>query len=120
MIVPSNSCREILNLPFENEFDLAVTVGSSAMFLAAKNQVVGQVARLCLAAVCNGHREHAPLSSPLIAARSFNGQCTRNWLIRPPFIMFYLTFLTAETKHAGGARLRCSRALTTCFTTVSG
>ena len=94
---------EILSLPFENEFDLAVTVGSLGHVpRGQESQFVGQVAK----ALRPGGRfalvtaDMPPLTSPAYwAARAFNGAMhLRNLLYRPPFIMFYLTFLFAETK----------------------
>ncbi|MFN0018431.1 MAG: class I SAM-dependent methyltransferase [Pirellulaceae bacterium] len=94
---------EILNLPFEDEFDLAVTVGSLGHVPRGKEaEFVGQVAK----ALRPGGRfvlvtaNMPPLTSPAYwAARAFNGAMRlRNLLVRPPFIMFYLTFLLPETK----------------------
>ena len=94
---------EILNLPFKNEFDLAVTVGSLGHISRGKeSEFVGQVAK----ALRPGGRfalvtaNMPPLTSPAYwAARTFNGVMhLRNLLVRPPFIMFYLTFLLPETK----------------------
>jgi SAM-dependent methyltransferase len=94
---------EILNLPFENEFDLAVTVGSLGHVPRGKeSEFVGQVVK----ALRPGGRfalvtaNMPPLTSPAWwAARTFNGAMhLRNLLVRPPFIMFYLTFLLPETK----------------------
>ncbi len=94
---------EILNLPFENEFDLALTVGSLGHVPRGKeSEFVGQVAK----ALRPGGRfalvtaNMPPLTSPAWwAARTFNGAMhLRNLLVRPPFIMFYLTFLLPETK----------------------
>lgn len=94
---------EILKLPFENEFDLAVTVGSLGHVpRGQESEFVGQVAK----ALRPGGRfalvtaDMPPLTSPAYwAARAFNGAMhLRNLLFRPPFIMFYLTFLLPETK----------------------
>lgn len=94
---------EILNLPFENEFDLAVTVGSLGHVPRGKeSDFVGQVAK----ALRPGGRfalvtaDMPSLASPAYwVARAFNGAMhMRNLLIRPPFIMFYLTFLLPESR----------------------
>jgi len=94
---------EIMDLPFENEFDLAVTVGSLGHVPRAReSEFVGQVAK----ALRPGGRfalvtaNMPPLSSPAYwAARAFNGAMhLRNLFVRPPFIMFYLTFLLPEAK----------------------
>lgn len=93
---------EIMQLPFENEFDLAVTVGSLGHVpRGQESEFVGQVAK----ALRPGGRfalvtaTMPPLTSPAYwAARTFNGAMhVRNLLFRPPFIMFYLTFLLPET-----------------------
>jgi len=94
---------EIMQLAFENEFDLAVTVGSLGHVpRGQESEFVRQVAR----ALRPGGRfavvtaNMPPLISPAYwAARAFNGAIhIRNLLFRPPFIMFYLTFLLPETK----------------------
>lgn len=94
---------EIMQLPFENEFDLAVTVGSLGHVpRGQESEFVRQVAK----ALRPGGRfaivtpNMPPLTSPAYwAARAFNGAMhVRNLLIRPPFIMFYLTFLLPQAK----------------------
>jgi len=94
---------EIMQVPFENEFDLAFTVGSLGHVpRGQESEFVRQVAR----ALRPGGRfavvtaNMPPLTSPAYwAARTFNGAMhIRNLLFRPPFIMFYLTFLLPETK----------------------
>jgi ubiquinone/menaquinone biosynthesis C-methylase UbiE len=94
---------DILELPFENEFDLAVTIGSLGHVPRGKeSEFVAQVAK----ALRPGGRfalvtaNMPPLTSPAYwAARAFNGAMhLRNLFVRPPFIMFYLTFLLPETK----------------------
>ncbi|MGI8978133.1 MAG: class I SAM-dependent methyltransferase [Pirellulaceae bacterium] len=94
---------EIMQLPFDNDFDLAVTVGSLGHVpRGQESEFVGQVAK----ALRPGGRfalvtaDMPPLTSPAYwAARTFNGAMhLRNLLYRPPFIMFYLTFLLSETK----------------------
>ncbi len=94
---------EIMQLPFENEFDLAVTVGSLGHVPRGKeSEFVSQVAK----ALRPGGRfalvttDMPPLTSPAYwASRTFNGAMhLRNLFVRPPFIMFYLTFLLPETK----------------------
>ncbi len=94
---------EIMQLPFENEFDLAVTVGSLGHVpRGQESEFVRQIAK----ALRPGGRfalvtaDMPPLTSPAYwAARTFNGAMhVRNLLVRPPFIMFYLTFLLPETK----------------------
>jgi ubiquinone/menaquinone biosynthesis C-methylase UbiE len=94
---------ELLHLPFESEFDLAVTVGSLGHVPRGKeSEFVSQVAKT----LRPGGRfalvtaSMPPPTSPAYwAARAFNGAMhLRNLFIRPPFIMFYLTFLLPETK----------------------
>ena len=94
---------EIMQLPFENEFDLAVTVGSLGHVpRGQESEFVRQVAK----ALRPGGRfalvtaKMPPFTSPAYwAARTFNGAMhVRNLLFRPPFIMLYLTFLLPETK----------------------
>jgi ubiquinone/menaquinone biosynthesis C-methylase UbiE len=94
---------DMFQLPFEKEFDLAVTVGSLGHVPRGKeSEFVGQVAK----ALRPGGRfalvtaDMPPLTSPAYwAARAFNGAMhIRNLLFRPPFIMFYLTFLLPEAK----------------------
>ena len=94
---------EILKLPFENEFDLAVTVGSLGHVpRGQESQFVDQVAKALRPAgrFALVTADMPPPTSPAYwAARAFNGAMhLRNLLYRPPFIMFYLTFLLPETK----------------------
>ena len=94
---------ELLHLPFESEFDLAVTVGSLGHVPRGKeSEFVGQVAKT----LRPGGRfalvtaKMPPLTSPAYwAARTFNGAMhLRNLFVRPPFIMFYLTFLLPDAR----------------------
>jgi ubiquinone/menaquinone biosynthesis C-methylase UbiE len=91
----------VLDMPFDAEFDLAVCFGALGHILRKDEpQFVQQIAR---ALKPGGRFVFAtgylpPLWSPRYwAARSFNAAMhIRNLLIRPPFIMFYLTFLLPQ------------------------
>lgn len=89
---------DALNMPFEAEFDLAVCFGAHGHILPQEEpQFVAQVAK----ALRPGGRfafvtsERPPLLSLRFwLARGFNAAMrVRNLLLRPPFIMYYLTFL---------------------------
>jgi ubiquinone/menaquinone biosynthesis C-methylase UbiE len=89
---------DVLHMKFENEFDLAVTVGSLGHILGKDEpRFVERIA----AALRSGGKlvfvtgEMPPLWSPrYLLSRGFNAAMhIRNALKRPPFVMFYLTFL---------------------------
>jgi SAM-dependent methyltransferase len=90
--------RDVLEMDFREEFDLAVTVGSLGHILPKDEpRFVERVA----AALRPGGRfvfvtgEMPPLLSlRYLLSRGFNAAMhVRNLLVQPPFIMFYLTFL---------------------------
>jgi ubiquinone/menaquinone biosynthesis C-methylase UbiE len=89
---------DALAMPFAAEFDIAVSFGAHGHILRKdENRFVAEVARV----LRPGGRVAfvaAPLPrwwSPVLwAARAFNGVLwLRNWLVDPPFIMYYLTFM---------------------------
>ena len=89
---------DALRMPFESAFDLAVCFGAFGHILVKDEpQFVGQIAKV----LRPGGRfvfvsaYMPPLWSPIYwMARGFNAAMhVRNFLISPPFIMFYLTFM---------------------------
>jgi len=92
---------DALDLPFENEFDIAVCFGAVGHILPTDQpRFVSQLYK----SLRRGGRL-VLLSSPAPpwtsrrywAARSFNAAMRiRNWLVSPPFIMYYLTFLLPD------------------------
>jgi ubiquinone/menaquinone biosynthesis C-methylase UbiE len=101
---------DALALPFDSEFDVATCVGAFGHILAEdEERFVAGIAR----ALRPGGRfvlattEMPPVSSASWwVARSFNAiMRVRNAVLRPPFIMYYLTFLwpgvRARLEHAG-------------------
>lgn len=94
---------DALAMPFSNEFDLAVCFGALG-HIARRDQdrFVQQVG----AALKPGGRFVFPTSylPPLLSARrwlarGFNAAMhVRNVLIRPPFVMYYLTFLLPQVQ----------------------
>ena len=94
---------DVLTMAFREEFDLAVTVGSLGHILPKDEpRFVERVA----AALKPGGRfafvtsERPPLWSPrYLLSRGFNtAMHVRNAIKRPPFIMFYLTFLLPHVR----------------------
>jgi ubiquinone/menaquinone biosynthesis C-methylase UbiE len=89
---------DALDMPFESEFDLAVCFGApghivphdEAKFVAQVTKVLKPGGRF---AFVSGYMP--PLWSPRFwLARGFNAAMrVRNVLIKPPFIMYYLTFM---------------------------
>jgi SAM-dependent methyltransferase len=88
----------VLEMPFEDEFDVAVCFGALGHILPKdEQQFVDQIAK----ALRPGGRfvfvtSYMPSAFSIAYwfARGFNASMhVRNLLIRPPFIMFYLTFL---------------------------
>jgi SAM-dependent methyltransferase len=89
---------DALNMPFREEFDLAVCFGACGHILPRNEpQLIEQVRR-----VLKPGGRFAFVTSYLPSRRSkaywisrgFNAAMhVRNLLIRPPFIMYYLTFL---------------------------
>jgi SAM-dependent methyltransferase len=94
---------DVLDLPFAQPFDLAVCFGALGHVLPRDEQrFVAQIKR---ALVPNGRfvfvSSYCPswFSPHYWLARGFNAAMhVRNVLIRPPFIMFYLTFLVAPAR----------------------
>ncbi|MFT5524342.1 MAG: ubiquinone/menaquinone biosynthesis C-methylase UbiE [Pirellulaceae bacterium] len=94
---------EVLEMPFRDEFDLAVCFGAFGHILPKdemsfvqqihKSLKVG--GRFCF--VTTGMPSLFSLQN--LFSRSFNAAMhIRNTLLRPPFVMFYLTFLLPQTK----------------------
>lgn len=95
--------EDVLNMSFREEFDLAVTVGSLGHILPKDEpRFVERVA----AALKPGGRfafvtsEMPPLwSGRYLLSRGFNAAMhVRNAIKRPPFIMYYLTFLLPHVR----------------------
>jgi SAM-dependent methyltransferase len=89
---------DALAMPFGAEFDIAVSFGAHGHILRKdEGRFVADVARV----LRPGGRfafvaaPMPPWWSPVLwAARAFNGILwLRNWLVEPPFIMYYLTFM---------------------------
>ncbi|MEE2826519.1 MAG: class I SAM-dependent methyltransferase [Planctomycetota bacterium] len=85
-------------MPFQSKFDLAVSFGAfghvrprqEALFIAEIYRVLATGGRFAFIT----HRMPSRFSPTYYLARGFNiAMHIRNWLIRPPFIMYYLTFL---------------------------
>ncbi|MCI0359666.1 MAG: class I SAM-dependent methyltransferase [Planctomycetaceae bacterium] len=94
---------DVLDMQFHEEFDLAVTVGSLGHILPKDEpRFVERIA----AALRPGGRFafvtcHMPpwYSRQYLLSRGFNAAMhVRNALVRPPFVMFYLTFLLPQAK----------------------
>jgi SAM-dependent methyltransferase len=94
---------DALKMPFGAEFDVAVCFGAHGHILRKdEDRFVAEVARV----LRPGGRfafVTAPMppwwSPALWLARAFNGAMrVRNWLVDPPFIMFYLTFLLPDVE----------------------
>jgi ubiquinone/menaquinone biosynthesis C-methylase UbiE len=94
---------DALAMPFQAEFDLAVCFGAFGHILTKDEpRFVAEIARV----LKPGGRfvfvtTHMPslLSLNYWLARGFNGAMrVRNLVIRPPFIMYYLTFLLPEVQ----------------------
>jgi SAM-dependent methyltransferase len=92
-----------LAMPFDAAFDVAVSFGAFGHILRKDEpRFVGQVAR---ALKLGGRFVFITSYRPPIwslshwICRAFNGAMhVRNWLIAPPFIMYYLTFLLPEVR----------------------
>jgi ubiquinone/menaquinone biosynthesis C-methylase UbiE len=94
---------DVLAMPFAAEFDLAVSFGAFGHILQQDEpRFVAEIARV----LRPGGRfvfitcYMPPLTSPHYwFSRLFNGAMrVRNWLIKPEFIMYYLTFLLPEVE----------------------
>ncbi len=94
---------DALDMPFENEFDLAVSFGANGHVLVKDGPAfVDQIAKVLKPGgkfvFLTGYRPS--LVSPVYwLARGFNfAMHVRNLLIRPHFVMFYLTFMLPEVR----------------------
>ena len=88
-------------MPFNARFDLAVSFGAFGHILPTQEQrFVDEVYKVLVERgrfAFITHRMPSCFSAMYWLARGFNGAMRiRNWLIRPPFIMYYLTFLWPE------------------------
>ena len=98
---------DVLALPFGAEFDVATCFGALGHVLPRdQRRFVGAVARVLRPGgrfVLVTSEWPSVWSRGYWLARLFNGAMhLRNWLLPPPFVMFYLTFLLPEA----GALLR--------------
>jgi ubiquinone/menaquinone biosynthesis C-methylase UbiE len=94
---------DALSLPFGPEFDLVTCFGALGHITRRdERRFVAEIARVLrpggrfafVTAYMPG-----PASPRLWLARAFNGAMyLRNWLIDPPFIMYYLTFLLPDVE----------------------
>jgi ubiquinone/menaquinone biosynthesis C-methylase UbiE len=92
---------DVLAMPFGAEFDLAVSFGAFGHILPSDEpRFVAEIARVLrpggrFVFITNSR---PPLTSPHYwMSRLFNGAMhVRNWLLKPPFIMYYLTFLLPD------------------------
>ena len=94
---------DALQMPFSNEFDLAVCFG--ALGHIAKRDEVQFVKQIGLALKPGGRFVFPTSYLPPFAsrrrwlARGFNAAMhIRNFVLRPPFVMFYLTFLLPQVQ----------------------
>ncbi|HUE69691.1 MAG TPA: class I SAM-dependent methyltransferase [Pirellulaceae bacterium] len=95
--------RDVLEMDFFEEFDLAVTLGSNGHILP--NDEPRFIERIAAALRPGGRfvfvtSEMPPVwSRQYLFSRGFNAAMrVRNLLVRPPFVMFYLTFLLPEAR----------------------
>jgi ubiquinone/menaquinone biosynthesis C-methylase UbiE len=92
---------DVLALPFAATFDLVVSFGAFGHVLRKdEERFVGEIVRVLRP---GGRFVFVTSAMPPLwsrrywFARLFNGAMrVRNWLLRPPFIMYYLTFLLPE------------------------
>jgi SAM-dependent methyltransferase len=102
--VPVDLIRgDVLALPFGPVFDLVVSFGAFGHILRRDEpRFVQEVFRLLRPGgrfVFVTSAWPSPWSIPYWMARGFNAAMrVRNFLIRPPFIMYYLTFMLPETQ----------------------
>jgi SAM-dependent methyltransferase len=104
---------DVLALPFGPEFDVAVCFGALGHVLPRdQRRFVREVARVLAP---GGRFAFVTSEWPSLWSRGywlsrlFNGAMhLRNWLLPPPFIMFYLTFLLPE---AGVLCRKCGLAV---------
>jgi SAM-dependent methyltransferase len=93
----------VLESPFEEEFDLAVCFGALGHILPKdQERFIDQVAKSLRPGgrfVFVTSRMPSVFSWAYWFGRSFNAAMhVRNFLVRPPFVMFYLTFLVPEAE----------------------
>lgn len=112
---------DALAMPFQNEFDLAVCFGAHGHILPMDEpRFVEQVQKVLRSggrfAFVTSYRP--PIGSlRWLLARSFNAAMhVRNWLVRPPFIMYYLTFLLPQSQRLLEAKGFDVQIDETCFT----
>jgi ubiquinone/menaquinone biosynthesis C-methylase UbiE len=91
----------VLAMPFERSFDLAVCFGAFGHILRADEpRFVSEIARVLRPGgrfVFATIYTPSPLTLGSVLSRLFNAAMhVRNFLISPPFIMYYLTFLLPE------------------------
>jgi ubiquinone/menaquinone biosynthesis C-methylase UbiE len=112
---------DALAMPFREAFDLAVCFGAHGHILPQDEprfvEQVQNVLRPCgRFAFVTSYRPPV-MSLRWLVARSFNAAMhVRNWLVRPPFIMYYLTFLLPRSQRlleASGFDVQIDE---TCFT----
>src|SRR5262245_59209020 len=94
---------DVLDMQFHEDFDLAVTVGSLGHILPKDEPRF--VERIAAALRPGGRFAFVTCTMPpwysrqYLMSRGFNAAMhVRNALVRPPFIMFYLTFLLPQAK----------------------
>src|SRR5262245_35786022 len=95
--------QDVLEMNFRDQFDLAVTVGSLGHVLPKDEPRF--IERIAAALKPGGRFAFVTCSMPpwyshrYLLSRGFNAAMhVRNALVRPPFIMFYLTFLLPQAK----------------------
>jgi ubiquinone/menaquinone biosynthesis C-methylase UbiE len=94
---------DALALPFAAAFDLVVSFGAFGHILPRdQRRFVGEVARVLRP---GGRFVFVTSYLPPVwtlrywLARAFNGAMhVRNWLVSPPFVMYYLTFLLPQVR----------------------
>ena len=89
---------DAFQMPFENQFDLAISFGAFGHILPRdESKFIEQIFRTLKPGGCFAFlttEMPSKLSAGYWLARGFNTAIhVRNLLIRPPFIMYYLTFL---------------------------
>ena len=102
-VQPELICADIFELRFSQEFDVVTCFGALGHVVPADRQAFVRIVHRALKPggrfvfVTGGH---PPLFSVVgIVLRAFNAVMhVRNALIKPPFIMYYLTFLLPEVE----------------------
>jgi ubiquinone/menaquinone biosynthesis C-methylase UbiE len=123
---------DALALPFENEFDVATCVGALGHIVPKdEDRFVAGIARALRPGgrfVFVTHRRPPPTSLAFWLSHGFNAAMrVRNALIKPEFIMYYLTFLWPEVeslliRHGFAARAyedRCPPAFSNAIVIVA-